>query len=44
VIGKAGRRSVSKAAVAPLRVALDGAAGPGFHGELLQFGKVVPWR
>jgi carbonyl reductase 1 len=34
----------TEAAVAPLRLALDRAAEPGFHGELVQFGRVIPWR
>jgi carbonyl reductase 1 len=33
-----------EAAVAPLRLALDDAADPSFYGELVQFGKVIPWR
>jgi carbonyl reductase 1 len=32
------------AAVAPLRLALDHAANPSFYGELVQFGRVIPWR
>ena len=32
------------AAVAPLRLALDDAADASFYGELVQFGRVVPWR
>jgi carbonyl reductase 1 len=32
------------AAVAPLRLAVDAAADPAFHGRLVQFGKVIPWR
>jgi carbonyl reductase 1 len=34
----------AEAAIAPLRLALDRAAEPGFHGELVQFGRVIPWR
>jgi hypothetical protein len=34
----------AEAAVAPLRLALDPAADPSFYGELIQFGKVIPWR
>jgi carbonyl reductase 1 len=34
----------AQAAVAPLRLALDRAADPRFYGELVQFGKVIPWR
>lgn len=32
------------AAVAPLRLALDRATDPGYYGELVQFGRVLPWR
>lgn len=34
----------AEAAIAPLRLALDRATDPSFCGELLQFGKVIPWR
>lgn len=34
----------AKAAVAPLRLALDRTADPSFYGELVQFAKVIPWR
>jgi carbonyl reductase 1 len=34
----------AEAAAAPLRLALDRAADPSFYGELVQFGKVIPWR
>jgi carbonyl reductase 1 len=34
----------AEAAVAPLRLALDRAADPSFYGELVQFGRVVPWH
>jgi NAD(P)-dependent dehydrogenase (short-subunit alcohol dehydrogenase family) len=34
----------AEAAVAPLRLALDHAADPSLYGELVQFGKVIPWR
>ena len=34
----------AEAAVAPLRLALGRAADPSFYGELVQFGRVVPWR
>jgi carbonyl reductase 1 len=34
----------AEAAVAPLRLALDREVDPSFHGELVQFGKVIPWR
>jgi carbonyl reductase 1 len=37
-------QSPAQAAVAPLRLALAGAADPCFHGELIQFGKLIPWR
>jgi carbonyl reductase 1 len=38
-----GAQTPSEAAVAPLRLAL-GPIDPRFHGELVQFGAVVPWR
>ena len=34
----------AEAAVALLRLALDPAVGRRFYGELVQFGKVIPWR
>ncbi len=34
----------AEAAVAPLRLALDRGTDPSFYGELVQFGKVIPWR
>jgi carbonyl reductase 1 len=34
----------AQAALAPLRLALDRATDPSFYGELIQFGKVIPWR
>ena len=34
----------SETAVAPLRLALDPAADLSFSDELIQFGKVIPWR
>src|SRR5215208_7187334 len=34
----------AEAAAAPLRLALDTATDPRFHGELVQFGRVIPWR
>ena len=34
----------AQAAVAPLRLALDGATVASFYEELVQFGKVIPWR
>jgi carbonyl reductase 1 len=37
-------RTPAEAAVAPLRVTLEQTAEPGFYGELIQFGKVIPWR
>jgi carbonyl reductase 1 len=33
----------AEAAVAPLRLALDDVVEPRFYGELVQFGKVIPW-
>jgi carbonyl reductase 1 len=33
-----------EAAVAPLRLALDRATDPSCYDELLQFGKLIPWR
>jgi carbonyl reductase 1 len=39
-----GAQTPAEAAVAPLRLALDRAADPSFYGELVQFGKVIPWR
>src|SRR3954447_24090280 len=38
-----GAQTPADAAVAPLRLALD-AADPSLHGELVQFGRVIPWR
>jgi carbonyl reductase 1 len=32
------------AAAAPLRLALEPAADPNLYGQLVQFGKVLPWR
>jgi carbonyl reductase 1 len=37
-------QTTAEAAVAPLRLALDPAPDRGFHGELVQFGRVLPWR
>lgn len=34
----------AEAAIAPVRLALDRGAEPSFYGELIQFGKVIPWR
>jgi carbonyl reductase 1 len=34
----------AEAAVAPLRLALDRATDPRLYGELVQFGKAIPWR
>jgi carbonyl reductase 1 len=34
----------AQAAAAPLRLALDLVADARFYGELVQFGKVIPWR
>jgi carbonyl reductase 1 len=39
-----GAQTPAEAAVAPLRLALDRAADPSFYGELVQFGKLIPWR
>jgi carbonyl reductase 1 len=39
-----GAQTSVEAAVAPLRLALDRAADPSFHGQLVQFGRVIPWR
>jgi NAD(P)-dependent dehydrogenase (short-subunit alcohol dehydrogenase family) len=33
-----------EAAVALLRLALEPAADPRFYGELVQFGRIIPWR
>jgi hypothetical protein len=30
--------------VALLRLALEPAADPRFYGELVQFGRIIPWR
>jgi hypothetical protein len=38
------RRRPRRRALAPLRLALDPAADLSFYGELIQFGKVIPWR
>jgi len=40
----AAAQSPAEAAVAPLRLALDRTVDPSRYGELVQFGKVVPWR
>jgi len=37
-------QSPAQAAVAPLDLALDSDVDPRFDGELVQFGKVIPWR
>jgi carbonyl reductase 1 len=34
----------AQAALAPLRLALSPRVDPRFHGELIRFGKVLPWR
>jgi carbonyl reductase 1 len=34
----------AEAAVALLDLALDPSVDPSFYGELVQFGKVIPWR
>jgi hypothetical protein len=34
----------TQAAQALLELALDPRPDPGFYGELVRFGKVVPWR
>ncbi len=39
-----GAQAPAEAAVAPLRVALDRATDPSFYGQLVQFGRVIPWR
>jgi carbonyl reductase 1 len=39
-----GAQTPAEAAVAPLRVALDRATDASFHGELVQFGTVIPWH
>jgi carbonyl reductase 1 len=39
-----GAQTPAEAAVAPLRLALDPTADPRFYGELVQAGRVVPWR
>jgi carbonyl reductase 1 len=39
-----GAQTSAEAAVAPLRLALDRAADPSFHGQLVQAGRVLPWR
>jgi carbonyl reductase 1 len=39
-----GAQTPAEAAVAPLRLALDEAADPRRYGELVQFGRVIPWR
>jgi carbonyl reductase 1 len=39
-----GAQTSAEAAVAPLSVALDRAADPGFYGQLVQAGRVLPWR
>ena len=39
-----GAQTSAEAAVAPLRLALDRAADPSFYGQLVQAGRVLPWR
>jgi carbonyl reductase 1 len=39
-----GAQTSAEAAVAPLSVALDRAADPGFYGQLVHAGRVIPWR
>jgi NAD(P)-dependent dehydrogenase (short-subunit alcohol dehydrogenase family) len=39
-----GAQTPTEAATAPLRLALDRHTEPGFYGELVQFGRVIPWR
>ena len=39
-----GAQTPAAAAVAPLRIALDRDVNPRFYGELVQFGRVLPWR
>jgi hypothetical protein len=39
-----GARGLVQAAVAPLRLALDPHVDPAGYGELIRFGKVLPWR
>jgi NAD(P)-dependent dehydrogenase (short-subunit alcohol dehydrogenase family) len=39
-----GAQTPAEAAIAPLRLALDPIVDPRFTGELIRFGKVVPWR
>jgi NAD(P)-dependent dehydrogenase (short-subunit alcohol dehydrogenase family) len=40
----AGAQTPAEAAVAPLRVALARDVDPGFYGQLVQFGQIIPWR
>jgi carbonyl reductase 1 len=37
-------QTTAAAAAAPLRLALEPAADPNLYGQLVQFGKVLPWR
>jgi hypothetical protein len=39
-----GAQTPAEVALAPLRLALDHTADPSFCGELVRFGKVIPWR
>lgn len=39
-----GAQTPEQAAVAPLRLALDPMVDPRLYGELVQFGKTIPWR
>ena len=39
-----GAQTPAQAAAAPLRLALDTAVDGRFYGQLVQFGKVIPWR
>ena len=39
-----GAQTPERAALAPLRLALAPGVDPGLYGELIQFGKTIPWR
>jgi len=44
VRGHAAGQTATAAAVARLRLSLGRATPPGMYGELIQFGKIIPWR
>lgn len=43
-LGLSAAQSPAQAAIAPLDLSLGPIVDPRFHGELVRFGIVVPWR